>query len=323
MGGEPAERSSIEARLKEALAISTDLGLPREQRNERSALALLALLDLTPHKNWTEAGAPLCGITQMMTFFKTHYGKQYAPNTRETVCRFTMLQFVQAGIAIENPDKPTRPTNSPKWCYQVSPSVLAVLRSYGTRRWRPKLNVLLSKLNTLSQRYASERAMHKIPVRLAPDTRIELSPGGQNMLIRAVIEDFCPRFTPGAEVAYVGDSAAKWGYFDEGLLTSLGVKVESHGKMPDVVVYHRMEGWLVLIEAVTSHGPISPKRHQELKKLFADSTAGLVFVTSFPDRRTLLRYLAEIAWETDVWCADAPTHLIHFNGERFLGPIDE
>jgi hypothetical protein len=34
------------------------------------------------------------------------------------------------------------------------------------------------------------------------------------------------------------------------------------------------------------------------------------------------RYLGEIAWETEVWVADAPSHLIHFNGERFLGPYD-
>jgi len=78
--------------------------------------------------------------------------------------------------------------------------------------------------------------------------------------------------------------------------------------------------WLLLIEAVTSHGPVDPKRHAELALLFAHSTPGLVYVTAFPDRQTMARYLGDISWETEVWIADAPDHLIHFNGENFFGP---
>lgn len=90
--------------------------------------------------------------------------------------------------------------------------------------------------------------------------------------------------------------------------------------MPDVVIHFTGKNWLVLIEAVTSHGPVNPKRLSELKALFASSKTGLVFVTAFLTRKSLLKYLGEIAWETEVWVADAPGHLIHFNGERFLGP---
>ncbi len=96
--------------------------------------------------------------------------------------------------------------------------------------------------------------------------------------------------------------------------------IDSHGKMPDVVVHHVKKNWLVLIEAVTSHGPVDGKRRDELGRLFAGSKAGLVFVTAFLDRAAMVRYLADISWETEVWVADAPSHLIHFNGERFLGP---
>lgn len=101
---------------------------------------------------------------------------------------------------------------------------------------------------------------------------------------------------------------------------NLGVIVDEHGKMPDVVVYFAAKDWLVLIEAVTSHGPVNAKRHRELHQLFRSARVGLVFVTAFLDRRAMAKYLGEIAWETEVWAADAPTHLIHFNGERFLGP---
>ena len=90
--------------------------------------------------------------------------------------------------------------------------------------------------------------------------------------------------------------------------------------MPDVVVYFPDKNWLVLIEAVTSHGPVNPKRLTELKTLFAGSEAGMVFVTAFLNRRGLHKYLGDVAWETEVWVADSPDHMIHFNGERFLGP---
>jgi hypothetical protein len=142
------------------------------------------------------------------------------------------------------------------------------------------------------------------------------------VLIAALIAEFCPLFTPAGNVLYVGDADEKFAIFDQGALGALGVRVEEHGKMPDVIVHHGERDWLVLIEAVTSHGPVDAKRHEELQALFADSTAGLVFVTAFLDRRTLAKYISEISWETEVWVADSPTHLIHFNGERFLGPYE-
>lgn len=122
------------------------------------------------------------------------------------------------------------------------------------------------------------------------------------------------------QVLYVGDTGKKWRYFDAAALSQLGVNVDSHGKMPDVVLSYTAKNWLLLVEAVTSHGPVDGKRHTELAELFAGSTAGLVYVTAFPNRTVMSRYLGAIAWETDVWVADAPSHLIHFNGERFLGP---
>ena len=110
-------------------------------------------------------------------------------------------------------------------------------------------------------------------------------------------------------------------YFDEPLLKSLGVNVSIHGKMPDVIIYYREKNWLLLIEAVASSGPVDSIRHTELEQLFANCSAGLVYVTAFPDRGNLMKkYLSVVAWETEVWCATDPTHLIHFNGSRFLGP---
>lgn len=312
-----------ERRIKEALNVLEVLGLPRQQQNERSALTLLALLHLKPGDPWETASDPLMGITPMMEFFAQHYGKRYAPNTRETVRRQTVHQFVQAGLIVPNPDKPSRPTNSPKAVYQIEPSALKLFREFGGPTWDRQLQEYLRTGQTLKKMYAREREMRRIPVRLSQDHEIKLSPGGQNTLVTRIIQDFCPLFTPGGHMIYVGDTQQKWAYFDSDGLLKLGVTVEEHGKMPDVVVHYREKNWLVLIEAVTSHGPVNPKRRQELKKLFAGSKAPVVYVTAFLDRRGMIKHLDDISWETEVWVAESPTHLIHFNGERFLGPYED
>jgi hypothetical protein len=306
--------------IKAAHQIIISLGLPRAQQNERSALSLLALLNLMPGKQWAQAENPLVGITPIMGWAREHYDKEYAPNTRETFRRQTMHQFCDAGVARYNPDKPDRPVNSPKAVYQIEPAALKLLRSFGTPQWHDNLTAYLAERETLVARYAKERKQNRIPVEIAPGKEITLSPGEHSELIRAIIEDFAPRFAPGSVLVYAGDTGNKWGYFDAALLAELGVDVDSHGKMPDVVLHFTEKNWLLLVESVTSHGPVDGKRHAELAKLFARSKAGLVYVTAFPNRSIMSHYLDEIAWETEVWVANAPSHLIHFNGVRFLGP---
>jgi adenine-specific DNA-methyltransferase len=307
-------------RIGEAVTILKDLGLPRAQHNDRSALVLLALLDLTADRPWSDAQAPLRGVTNIMDYVAEHYGRRYAPNTRETFRRFTLHQFVDAGLVVTNPDKPDRPTNSPDWVYQIEQSALELLRTYGSDDWDHNLRAYLATTETLRTRYAQERVMQQIPVVTTSGDAFMLSPGGQNVLVKAIIEEFAPRFIPGGRVLYVGDTAEKYAVYEPEALAELGVAIDAHGKMPDVVIHHTERNWLVLIEAVTSHGPVNPKRRAELEDLFSGSTAGLVFVTAFLTRKALAEYLDDISWRTEVWAADYPSHLIHFDGERFLGP---
>lgn len=311
------------SKILAALQILSDLGLPRAQQNDRSALTLLALLDLQPNMDWMQASAPLVGITPIMAWIREYYGKEYKPNTRETVRRQTMHQFVLAGIALYNPDDPARPVNSPRAAYQVSPNALALLKTYGKPGWKKRLAAYQGDVKTLTARYARQREMERIPIQLADGTEIRLSPGEHSALIRDIIAEFAPRFAPGGILIYAGDTGEKMGYFDRERLTALGVSVDNHGKMPDVVIHDVTRNWLLLIESVTSHGPVDGKRHHELAALFAGSSAGLVYVTAFPNRPVMARYLGEIAWKSEVWIADAPTHLIHFNGVRFLGPYSD
>ena len=162
--------------------------------------------------------------------------------------------------------------------------------------------------------------MAKIPVTLPDGSGIVLSAGGQNPLLKSMIEEFCPRFTPGGSVLYVGDAGAKWLIYQNDELNALGVSIDTHGKMPDLVVHMEDRNWIVLLEAASTHGPVDHTRRLELKSLFQYCKAGLVFVSCFADQATMKKYLTDISWETEVWTADHPTHLVHFNGDRFLGP---
>lgn len=308
--------------VQDARLVLEVLGMDAERSNERSALVLLALLGLRPGQAWNEAANPMLGTRAIMDFIRDQYNKAYAPNSRETVRRFTLHQFEEAHLLVQNPDQPDRPVNSPKWNYQVTAEALGVIRTYDSDEWDAAVGNYLDAAPGLKAKYDAAREMHRIPLTLPGGGQFTLSPGGQNVLLKSMVEDFCPRFTPGSEVLYIGDASDKWALFEKGRLAGLGVEVDEHGKMPDLVVYMPERNWLVLLEAASSHGPVDSKRHGELAALFDGATAGLVYVSCFPDRAEFRKYVAAIAWETEVWCADHPTHMIHYNGERFLGPYE-
>ena len=307
-------------KIQQAIDILKKFKMPQAQLNERTAYCLLSLLNITPKKEWKNAETPLVGITPMMNFAKKYYKKAYAPNTRETFRRFSTHQMVQAGIVLYNPDKPDRPVNSPNAVYQISSAALKVIKAYETNSFETLLSDFLKKQPALSTQYAHEREMKMVPIKIKGNQSIQISPGPHSELIRDIIEQMAPSFLPNSTLIYVGDTGKKWGYYDEQLAKKLLFNVQQHGKMPDVILYVEEKKWLILVESVTSHGPVDCKRYIELEKLFSDVTADKVYISAFPDKKTFTRYAQEIAWETEAWIADNPTHMIHFNGDKFIGP---
>ncbi len=234
-----------------------------------------------------------------------------------------MKYFVEAGMVIRNPDDPLRPTNSGKTVYQIEPNALELFRAFGALDWAAKFNSYLAARGPIRTGLLRKRKLARIPVKLPSGETVTISPGGQNPLIKIVVEEFCPRFVPGGTVIYLGDAEDKFLHLDAAYLRKLGVAIPAPAKMPDIVVHDSKRNWLLLIEAVTSAGPVDGKRRKELKELFGGCLAGLVFVTAFSSREFMRSFLAQISWETEVWLAEDPDHLIHFNGERFLGPYPD
>lgn len=309
------------SKLKEAQEIIKALGLPPAQYNEMAALTFLALCNIKEIDHWTNATRQSMGVTKgIMSFVNENYGKLYAPNTRETFRRQVLHQFVQARVVDYNPDIPNLPVNSPRAHYAITAEVLKVVHKYKTKNWEKALNKFIAKVGKLSEVYLKERELNQIPVTLQNGETINLSAGKHNEVQAAIVEQFAPRFANGGTLLYLGDTANKDLIVDKKGLKELGIPIDQHSKLPDVVIFDRKRMWLFLIEAVTSHGPVSPKRLLELEELLEDCKVGKVYVTAFPDMAEFKKHSNNIAWETEVWLMEVPDHMIHFNGDRFMGP---
>lgn len=306
-------------KIEEAQEILAALGLPPAQQNEMSALTLLALCGVRPGDPWSKAQRQGLTVTKgIMAFVAAEYKRPYAPNTRETFRRQVLDQFVQAGIAEYNPFAPDLPTNSPRAHYALTEAALSVVQVHGTAAWETALRQFIDQRGCLAALYQKRRSGQLVPVRLPEGVTLKLSPGRHNQVQAAIVEQFAPRFTPGAQLLYLGDTAKKALYVNAAGLAALNLPLTEHDKLPDLVLHDSARNRLFLIEAVTSHGPVTPKRLIELQSLFAACPAELVFVSAFPDFKEFRKHLKGIAWETEVWIAEIPEHMIHFNGERFL-----
>lgn len=317
------------SKIEEAKQVLEALGLPKRQQNDRSALTLLALCNLKEKNKWRKAKYVSMSVVGnkenpkyegIMRFIAEHYNKPYAENSRETFRRQTLHQFVQAGVTNHNPENPKLPTNSKDNHYRITPEALQVIKSFGTRNWKKEVEDFAQKVGSLRIKYARNRERRKSPLKLADGKVLKFSPGKHNEVQIAIIKEFAPRFAPGSELLYVGDTAKKDLYMDTQGLEKLWIPIDQHSKLPDVILFDRKRKWLFLIEAVTSHGPVSPKRIIELEKLLKKCKVGKVYVTAFPDFKEFKRHTNEIAWETEVWLTDVPDHMIHFNGDKFMGP---
>lgn len=309
-------------KLTEAKDILKSLGMPRQQYNDRSGYVLLALAGIKETDSWADASINSLRIFDIMAFMAEHYNKLYKANSRETIRKESIHQFVDGAIAISNVDDDERATNSPKYSYRLSDETLEVIQSYGTAQWDEKLESWLENHETLVEQYNQAREMSMIPV-VVNGEHLQFSPGKHNQLQKAIIEEFAPRFAQGAEVLYVGDTKKKDLIKKRDKLRDLGVKITDHDKLPDVVLYVEEKNWIYFIEAVTSVGPISMKRINEINAMLSECTAGVVYITAFLDmtsKNGFKKFIDQIAWETEVWVANNPGHLIHLNGDRFFGP---
>lgn len=303
------------SKIEEAKEILRALRVPAKQRNNICCCVLLALADLKEEQPWNSASNNWVRIHDVIAFANGNYGTTYAENSRETFRKEAIHNFRNAAFIEDNGNV----TNSPNYCYRLTEEMLELVKSFGTDDWTDNLSRFMANHDSLIDLYASKRKMRKMPVKIN-GAEFAFSLGKHNQLQKAIIEEFAPRFAPDSECLYVGDTTEKDLVKNEEKLNDLGFEITLHDKMPDVVLYSESKNWLYFIEAVTSVGPMEPKRIKEINEMTDGVTAGKIFITAFLDFKTFKKFSDSLAWETEVWIADMPDHMIHLNGDRFIGP---
>ncbi|MFC2496456.1 MAG: BsuBI/PstI family type II restriction endonuclease [Scardovia wiggsiae] len=307
--------------IDEAMDALRALQVGKDQLNERSAMTLLALLHLEEGVSWSTATNPMLGTRAIMDWIRDKFGVEYKPNTRETIRRFTLHQFVITGIVEENADQPDRPINSPKWNYRVTNDALKLFKRYGGGTvLELHFAEFLDKHPSFQSLTEERQNMPKTPVIMPSGSSIELSPSGQSVLIKSIVEEMLPRFAPSCNVIFIDDTDHKHGIVDTMLADKLNITLQAREKAPDVIAWDSKRDWLFLVEAASTHGPIDITRKIELHHLFANQWDKVVLISCFPNRRIMQKYLSLLAWETEAWCSDSPDHMVHLNGSRFMGP---
>ncbi len=303
------------SKFDEAKAILSALNVPVKQQNNMCCCVLLAMANVFENTPWKKATNGWIRIHDVIAFAGEYYNIIYAENSRETIRKQAMHHFRNAAFIEDN----GKATNSPNYRYRLTDEMLALLKSFGTESWEETLTTFQKNHKSLIELYSSKRIMQKMPVQINGED-FTFSPGKHNELQKAIIEEFAPRFAPNSECLYVGDTIKKDLVKNVDKLRNLGFEITLHDKMPDVVLYSQEKNWIYFIESVTSVGPMEPKRVKEIEEMTLGVRAGKVYVTAFLDFKTFKEFSENLAWETEVWIADIPDHMIHLNGDKFLGP---
>ena len=302
-------------KLEQAKDILEKIGMPKAQQADLCAYTLLALLNIKEKSKWNTATNEYIRIHDIMEFIKQNYGVAYAENSRETFRKQAMHHFRIAALIEDN----SKATNSPNYRYRITNEALNLIKKYGTNEWNKELEKYLKNHKKLISIYENKRNLTKIPVKINGEN-FEFSTGKHNELQKAIIEEFAPRFAQNSIVLYVGDTKDKDLYKDVELLEKLKISMSDHEKLPDVILYQKEKKWIYFIEAVTSVGPISPKRIVEITDMTRNCKLDKIYVTAFIDMKTFKKFTEQLAWETEVWLSEMPNHMIHLNGDKFMGP---
>lgn len=298
------------------------IGMPTQQQSTLCCLTLLAMAGIKKDGSFENSTNNWIRIHDVISFIGEEYGVLYAENSRETFRKQAMHHFRTAAIIEDN----GKATNSPNYRYRITGEFLRVIKSLKDSDGlsvqddsNDEISGFIYRHKSLKEIYASKKKMQKMPVKIN-NKDFTFSPGKHNELQKAIIEEFAPRFAPNSECLYVGDTIEKDLVKNIDKLKQLGFEITLHDKMPDVVLYREDKNWIYFVESVTSVGPMDPKRIVEIESMTKCVTAGKIFVTAFLDFSTFKKFSEQLAWETEVWIADMPDHMIHLNGDKFLGP---
>lgn len=305
--------------ILKAVGIPVD-ELSSDRRREKMAGACLAAGQIV--ESFKEAKSVMDGsflkTRDIIAFENRHYGEDISRGSYDDIRRKDLKPLLDEGLVINSSELDQAATNNPNRGYTLSAPFANLLKVYGSSKWEDRLAYFVEVHQKAKEELERKRALERIPVTLPSGVMLELSTGEHNLLQKKIVEDFLSVFGMGAEVLYIGDSINKYLYRNAEALQQLHITLE-HGTLPDIVAYSREKNLLFLIEAYHSSNPMNNERVRQLKGLVAGCGADVAFITAFLSKTEGLKHLKEIAWETEVWFANEPEHMMHLNGHKFLG----
>jgi len=312
--------------IEQALEVLAAVGIPFDNKSERAlekmAMSFLAVAGVT--NDWKDAQGLIekrfLKTREIIQFINNNFEENISSGSYDDVRRKDLKLLVLGGFILNSAANPNAATNDPTRGYTIAPDFVELIKSYGTKKWKEQLVDFLEQRENLTVQLSRLRNIEKIPVTLPDGISLDLTSGKHNLLQKLIIEQFLPRYGQGCKVLYIGDTVNKLLYLDKETLQALNFFELSHDELPDIIAYNKAKNWLYLIEAVHSSGSISEIRRLELKRLTKECKADIIYVTAFLTKTDFRKWVTEIAWETEVWIAENPDHLIHFNGDKFLGP---
>jgi len=309
-------------KIIEAVGVPIDNLTPR--RLEKMAMCLLALCNMEKNKGWQSISAlgfsPTLTSRQVISYINKHFQEKISSGSYDDIRRKDLILLTGMGLVLKSAKNPNADTNDGTRGYALNPDFANLISTYKSNKWEQALHAFEIDQDYIDQ-YIGRREKKKLSITIDASIKVKLDNGPHNQIQKAIIEEFLPLYGHHAKVLYIGDTSNKHLFEYSETMKNLGMDIEDRGMLPDIVAFSEEKEWLYIIEAVHSSNPLNPERCIELQRtILKDCRYGVVFVTAFLSRKDFAKWLPQIAWETEVWLADTPEHLIHFNGDKFLGP---
>ncbi len=321
------KNEKINILLSKTQKILADVGLPlnsSKRRVEKMSMAILSLLDIKKERDFINAKSInnkwQLGTREIIRYLNKNFEEDIADSSYDDIRRKDLVAPVAAGIIIKAALNPNADTNDGNRKYAAIEEFANLFRNFENKSYATLLMKFKSKMPSLVDEINKEREQRKIPIIINSTKEIKLDSGPHNLIQKAIIEEFLPRFGFGSRVLYIGDTSEKILWKDKAYIDNLKLKIPDRGRLPDILAYSEKKNWLYIIEAVHTSNPIDSLRYLELKKIFKKANMGLVFISAFLDLAAFRKFSNQLSWETEAWIADNPSHMIHFNGDKFFGP---
>lgn len=318
----------VKNKIEEAISILSAVGVPMEdltsRRREKMAMCFISLCGIKSDGKWSETKSIADGRTlrtrEIIQYINENFEENISSGSYDDIRRKDLIRLVGMNLVVKSANNPDADTNDGTRGYALDETFSNLIKTFSTPQWKSKLDSFEIDSEYIDE-IIGKREISKLEVALDDGVKISLDNGPHNRIQKAVVEQFLPLYGYNATVLYIGDTSEKQMHKYSERMKSLGLDIEDRGMLPDIVAFSNDKQWIYLIEAVHSSNPFNPERCIELKRtVLKNCQLGVVFVTAFLSKTDFAKWLPQIAWETEVWIADNPEHMIHFNGDKFLGP---